>query len=215
MREKHISLFILGLLLTGYGLWASPMTLVFPMWIFAHLWRDKLRRLLAGIPLFLSFMGSGLFFGLLTECFAILQNINKPPSERILLNPNPLADLTLALFYYSLLILTWYLLLRRISFPLWAVFVLTGILGIVTEQMGAIMVGIFVSPFGILMAILIACVYGIFPMLTCVVNQPKFEALGRRMPGPGHYVLGLAVLFLQWAIYGLVFHPFLSGILVG
>lgn|GEM_PF-1538582 len=45
------------------------------------------------MPLSISFIGSGLFFGLLTEIFAIVNNLHLPPVQRILLSPVPVLDL--------------------------------------------------------------------------------------------------------------------------
>ncbi len=45
------------------------------------------------MPLSVSFIGSGLFFGLLTEIFAIVNNLHLPPEQRILLSPVPVLDL--------------------------------------------------------------------------------------------------------------------------
>ena len=47
------------------------MLLIFPMWIFTYLNRERLRRLVQGVPLIVSFISFGLFFGLLIEVFAI------------------------------------------------------------------------------------------------------------------------------------------------
>ena len=88
---KKYLLWLLGVLLTLVGISRNPMLLIFPMWIFTYLSREPLRRLVRGVPLSVSFIGFGLFFGLLTEVFAILNNRQLPPEQRILLSPNPMA----------------------------------------------------------------------------------------------------------------------------
>jgi hypothetical protein len=86
-------LWALGILLTGVGLANNPMLLILPMWIFTYLRRERLRRFIYNTPLSLSFIGFGMFFGFLTEIFAIVNNRHLPPEQRILLSPNPVLDL--------------------------------------------------------------------------------------------------------------------------
>jgi hypothetical protein len=62
------------------------MLLIFGMRIFTYLSREPMRRLVWGVPPSVSFIGSGLCFGLLTEVFAILKNRHLPPEQRILLS---------------------------------------------------------------------------------------------------------------------------------
>lgn len=44
------------------------------------------------------FLGFGVFFGLLTEVLAIINNRSLPPEKRILLSPDPMLDLIYGLF---------------------------------------------------------------------------------------------------------------------
>ena len=102
-KMKYL-LWFLGILLAVIGISGNPMLLIFPMWIFTYLNREFLRRLVKGVPFSVSFIGFGVFFGLLTEVFAIINNRSLPPEKRILLSPDPMLDLIYGLFYYSLLI---------------------------------------------------------------------------------------------------------------
>lgn len=201
---KRTLLFILAILLVCFFI-KSPQGLIFPMWILAYLYKDRLKTAADRLPLPLAFILSGMFFGLLTESFAILENINKPLTERILLHPDPLRDLLMALFYYSLFITTWYLLLRKIRFSKTSVFIVSGIFGVLTEQGGAIVYGVVADPFlGTLMALLVMGVYGVFPLLAYMITKGRF--IGGRKPHVKHYAIAALAFFLFWAIYGNFVH---------
>ena len=175
------------------------------MWIMVYLFQETLKKIFNQLPLPLAFLATGTIFGLLTEFFAVLNNLKLPPDKRILLHPNPAIDLLMGLFYYFLFIVTWYLLLRKIKFSKTAVFIFSGLFGIIVEQNGAILFGIFSNPLlGSLMAILVACVYGIFPLLAYTLTEERF--IERRKVEPQHYLLAAFAFFLFWAIYGNIFY---------
>jgi len=188
----------------------SPMGWIFPMALGTFLLREKLARLLVRWPLWLAFPASGLVFGQLTECFAILQNWNLPPDRKILLHPNPLVDLLLGFFYYLLFALTWYLLLRRVRFSKGAVFLISGLFGLATEQGGAIVTGLLASPvWGSLMALFVMSVYGAFPALALLLSEARFPE--RRRPAVWHYPLALFCLFVFWVVFGIgIYRPLIS-----
>ncbi len=175
------------------------------MWILTYLYKEKLKLITDRFPLPLAFILSGIFFGLLTESFAILENINKPMTERILLHPDPLHDLLMALFYYSLFIITWYLILRKIRFSKRSVFIMSGIFGVLSEQGGAIAYGVVADPFlGTLMALLVMSVYGVFPLLAYMITKGRF--VGGKKPHIKHYAITAFAFFLFFAIYGNFVH---------
>ena len=204
-------LWFLGILLTVIGISGNPMLLIFPMWIFTYLLREPLRRLVRGVPLSVSFIGSGVFFGLLTEVFAIINNRSLPPEQRILLSPDPMLDLIYGLFYYSLLIATWYVLIRGFTYSKKEVFLLTGIYGIFTEEMGQVFVRIFTVPVtGLLYAIIVSFVYGIFPMLAYMVSEEKLGA--KKSNVIIRFLVAAPVLFVEWAVYGLFVLPALKRV---
>ncbi len=207
---KTILLVLLGTVLVAVGL-GSPMVLIFPMWIFAYLLKDRIAGLLERLPLPVSFIGAGLLFGLLTEIFAIINNLSLPPEQRVLLNPDPAVDLFYGFFYYLFFIGAWYVLLRGINYSTKEIFLISGIIGIFVEETGAVFLRIFSEPMtGLLYAILILFVYGIFPMLALMVNEKKFKS--KEIGALKRYLVALVALFIQWAIYGLIVLPVLKAI---
>lgn len=204
-------LWFLGILLTIIGVSGNPMLLIFPMWIFTYLLREPLRRMVRSVPFSVSFIGSGVFFGLLTEVFAIVNNRSLPPEQRILLSPDPILDLIYGLFYYSLLIATWYVLIRGFTYSKKEVFLLTGIYGIFTEEMGQVFMRIFTVPVtGLLYAIIVSFVYGIFPMLAYMVSEEKLGA--KKSNVIIRFLIAAPVLFVEWAVYGLFVLPALKRV---
>ncbi len=199
MKTLLLTLLGIALILLSFD---NPMLFIFPMWVFVVLFKAPLTRIFAKFPRDWGFVVAGVFFGLLTEGFAIINNLDVPPTERILLHPEPLPDLIYGFFYYSFLILTWYFLLRKINFSTKEIFFLTGIFGIFTEETGQVFLRIFSEPVtGFLYAIVVAFVYGIFPMLAYLLTKESFSA-ERQVRKFGHYLLVALVLFLQYAIYG-------------
>jgi len=212
VRAVDHGLLALGALLTAFGVSGNPMLLVFPMWIFTYELREPLRRVGTRLPLDLSFLGFGVLFGMLTEVFAIVNNLSRPPDQRVLLSPDPARDFVYGLFYYTFVIGTWDLLLRRYRYSKIEVFLITGALGIFTEEVGRVFVGIFTVPVtGFLYAIIVAFVYGIFPMLTCLVNEGRFSPQ-YESNWPKRLVVASAALFIQWAVYGNVVLPLLKRV---
>lgn len=202
----------LGILLTVVGMASNPMLLIFPMWIFTYLGRGFLWRLVEKVPLSLSFIGFGVFFGLLTEVMAIANNLRLPPERRILLSPYPVLDLIYGVFYYSMLIATWYLLISAFTYSRKEVFVITGVFGIMTEEVGQVFSRIFQVPvLGLLYALIVSFVYGIFPMLAYMVSERKLEPARRGNPLV-RFLAAAAALFVQWALYGLFVLPGLKRV---
>ena len=209
---RKCTLGLLGILLTVMAVPDSPMLLIFPMWIFTYLGRDPIRKAIRGLPLWASFIGAGVFFGLLTEVFAIAENWSLPPEQRILLSPDPFLDIFYGGFYYSLLIATWYLLVRRFTYSKTEIFLITGLLGIFTEETGQVFLRIFSVPVvGALYAIIVSLVYGIFPMLAYMVSEEKIDA-EPRAGVCGRFLVAALALFVQWAFYGLVILPALKAL---
>jgi len=159
-----------------------------------------------------SFIGSGVFFGLLTEVFAIVNNRSLPPEKRVLLSPDPVLDLIYGLFYYALLIATWYFLVKAFTYSKAEVFVITGIYGIFTEEVGQVFLRIFSVPvIGLLYAVIVSFVYGIFPMLAYMVSEEKLGEK-KRANVAIRVLIAAPVLFLEWVAYGLVVLPVLKRI---
>ena len=210
MSRKKLLLIVLGIILIIFGL-NEPMILIFPMWIFTYLSKERLTNLLVKLPLWLSFIGTGILFGLLTEIFAIIENLSKPIDQRILLSGDPLTDIIYGFVYYLFVVLAWYLLLRKMRYSNKDVFLITGIYGIFTEETGQVFLRIFTVPlFGILYAVIIMFVYGIFPMLAHTLNEKRFS--NRSYNLIKRYPFAFFALFIQYAIYGLLILPTLKSI---
>ncbi|MBN1562629.1 MAG: hypothetical protein JXA10_02240 [Anaerolineae bacterium] len=188
----------------------DPMWLAFSLWLLVYLLRARLRRWIDHWSIPNAYIALGVTFGLLVESFAILDNLDLPPDERILLNPNPIADLIMGAVYYTFVIVTWYLLLRRIAYTSRQVFLITGVFGIVVEQSGAILLGIIGSPIiGGLLALLVMCIYGMFPQMAYWLTVHQFST--ERKPVTRRYMgLALVALFVQYALYGLFIFPTLT-----
>ncbi len=206
---------VAGMAMIVIGIKSNPMLLIYPMWLFVYLFRKPLQTLCNRAPLWFSFMASGVLFGMLTELFAIFSNLPKPPEERILLSPDPVCDLVFGFFYYFFVIGTWYLLMKRRSYPKWEVFFATGVYGIFTEEMGQVFLRIFSVPiYGFLYALIVATVYGIFPMLACLLNNHRFRP-GKKGTFFWRFVAAIVALFVQWAVYGIFVLPLLKGFMQG
>jgi len=201
-----------GILLTAIAIPENPMLLIFPMWIFTYLGRVTIRKALRGLPLWATFIGAGVFFGLLTEIYAIAENWSLSPEQQILLSPNPVHDLLFGAFYYFLLIATWYLLVRKLTYSKKEIFLITGLFGILTEEGGQVFIRIFTAPIiGLPYALIISLVYGIFPMLAYMISEEKIEGRPNSRFAIRFFVASL-VLFLQWAFYGLLILPALKAV---
>lgn len=208
---KIILLWSIGIVLTIIGIMGNTMLLIYPMWIFTYLNRERLRRLVCGVPFSVSFIGFGVFFGLLTEIFAIANNRALPPEKRILLSPDPIQDLIFGFFFYFLFMGTWYLLIKCFTYSKKEVFVIAGIYGICTEEVGQVLVRVFTVPVtGFLYAIIVSFVYGIFPLLAYLISEEK---LGEKNGNIAVRSLVAALaLFIEWAAYGLFILPALKRV---
>jgi hypothetical protein len=198
---ENRKLWILGIILLVLGYW-EPMTMIFPLWILVYLLRGPLIDIADRIQPYTAFLAFGILFGLLIEIFAILENLDKPLDERALFNPHPWIDLVLALYYYPLLILTWMLLLKKINYSKKEVFIITGLYGIVVEQMGVIVAIVISNPFGFIIGLFVVCVHGVFPMLALMLTEHRMPK-ERKETNIKWWAFGLFCMFLQWAIGGL------------
>ncbi len=194
----RLLLWLLAVVLAVVAL-KSPQGMIFPVGLIAWLEQSRLRRWLAPVPFPLAYFVAGVGLGLITEVFAILGNLQRPPGERILLHPDPPVDLLFGVVYYGLFIAVWYGLLGRWRFSAREVFALSGLFGLATEQAGAIMIGAVTAPLtGIPMALIIACIYGIFPGSAYLLHPPASRS--GPVPCGGHiwwryYVFSCSGLF--------------------
>ncbi len=191
----------------------GPMLLIFPLWIFTYLFREQLENILSKLPGSTGFVVAGITYGVLIEIFAIVNNLDRPVNERVLLDGDPKNDLILGVLYYAFVIVSWYLLLRKVRFSEREVFLITGIYGIIVEESGQVVLRMLEQPvLGTLYAVLVMFVYGLFPMLALMVAGRKFPA-DRKKGSAGMYALAVAVLFVQYALYGNTVYPILKAIL--
>ncbi len=214
VKNTLLILVLCGLLLVSAD---EPMSLVFAIGIASILFRKPLLAWSATWQSSWWFVVLGIILGLYTEVCAILGNMHKPEAERILMSPHPAMDVVFGFFFYGLFILTWYAVLRRWNFSLWQVFWISGCFGILTEQFNpavggpTILMSAFLNPvLGIPMALLIACVYGIFPTLAYFLTQHTFGL--RKGVSKTGWMLVSSLLFLQWAIFGNILLPILKRV---
>ena len=184
----------------------NPQAYIYPMGLFVYTARQPLADYLRRFPRSVAFLGLGTLLGLITEVFATFSNINLPPEDKVLLHPVPAYDLLFGLFYYFLFMLAWYVLLRKFAFSKTSVFIASGMFGALVEQGGMHLANVVVNPFwGSLMLLIIMSVYAIFPTLTYMVTEDRFE--GRIKPHLWQYAMIVPVLFLFWATYGNFVYP--------
>lgn len=111
----------------------------------------------------------------LVEVLAVIDNLKLPPGERILLNPDPLTDLYLALAYYLPFVLYWGLMVRRYNYSWREVFLIGGTTGILMEQMGAVFLSF--NPIAWLYVLL---VYGSYKAIPVLVAGRCLEKMDRK-----------------------------------
>jgi hypothetical protein len=196
-KIKFYILFVLGLFLTVLFLKNHPQSLIFPLWIFVYLFKDRLVSVFGNKSY--KFVLVGLILSAFIEIFAIMQNIGQPESVRsvTLFHPDPIPDLILGLVYYSVLITTWYLILRKINFSTKAVFCLAGLFGVVCEQNGAVLLVLLAG--GVVVALFVFFVYAVYPMLAHYITRESFSQ-DRITPKWWHYPLALAILYVSSVI---------------
>lgn len=216
MKNALLIFALVGLLLLSGD---EPMSLVFALGVAGVLFRKSLLVWTAKWRSSWSFIVLGIALGIYTEVCALLGNMERPEAERILLDPRPMMDLAFGFFFYGLLILVWFAYFRHRAFSLWQVFLTSGFFGILTEQFNpaaggpVILIGVFMNPLsGIPMALLIACVYAIFPTLAYFLTRHTFQA--RRRAERRDVALVFFALLFQWAIFGNIILPFLKRILL-
>ena len=77
--------------------------------------------------------------------------------------------------------------------------------------MGQVFLRIFTVPVtGLLYAIIVSFVYGIFPMLAYMVSEEKLGA--KRANVIVRFLVAAPLLFLEWAVYGLFVLPALKRV---
>lgn len=120
--------------------------------------------------------------GWLTECLAWLSSYIGHDAHPALLHPQLIPDLILAIGFYGGWAVAWLLALWRWRFALPAVFVVTGLMGIVVEQDGAVVRDIIAVALGNpLLAILIALdIFAVYGSIMGLAYLPLASALRER-----------------------------------
>ncbi|NJE04783.1 hypothetical protein E3E36_01165 [Thermococcus sp. M36] len=147
---------------------------------------------------FAKYLAVGMASAYLVEILAVIDNLKRPPAERILLHPDPLTDLYLAFAYYLPFVLYWGLAVRRYDYRWWEVFLIGGATGILMEQMGAV----FLS-FNPLAWLYVLLVYGSYKAVPVLVAEDCLNKMGRANIGKWKkLVLGLLIEFLAFVSAG-------------
>ncbi len=115
--NKRIFIFIAALVPIVMVPFTGFTWIIFSLYCFAVYFK-KLPELFMKIPLSprLKFFVFFFIFGMLTEVFAIVDNLPKPPADRILFSANPWLDLYFAVGYYSAFALVWSVAYFRFKF---------------------------------------------------------------------------------------------------
>lgn len=183
----------------------SPQGLIYPMALLVYLLSGPIKVVLTGFPRSAAFILSGTTLGLMTEAFAIASNWDLPAAEKVLLHPSAAIDLLFGLFYYTMYMSTWYLLLRKIALSKTTVYISSAFFGALVEQGGGHIWNTVANPFwGIPMLLIITSVYGIFPVLAYYLTETRF--VDRTTQRWVHFPVIAASLFFFWAIYGNFVH---------
>lgn len=182
------------------------------MAVLVYIFRTRFMALLNRFSLPVAFIGSGLFFGLLTESFAIWSNLHLPYAERVLLSPYPHIDLILGFFWYGLFVLMWYFLLKKYHYKKIEIYALAGAYGILLEQKGVFLPMLFSPAF--IVPLFIMFVYAVFPILAYMLTEHRFPARPQKT-FLIRYLLAFALLgthVLIWNFAGDIYYPILKNL---
>ncbi|MBU7017778.1 MAG: hypothetical protein HXS44_09725 [Theionarchaea archaeon] len=178
-----------------------PVLAVFPLFLFIYSIQSRIQ--LDTNHFYIKYTILGIIFGLFTEILAILDNLDKPPHERILFHPNPGTDLLLGVGFYFFIAVMWAFLTRRYTFTVKSIFVIGGIWGIVVEQNAAILSspltqGIVIGMFSYVFVFL---VYGPF-MAIPILFFKDLHVMNRKARKNRHAVLAFIMLCTAYVLAG-------------
>ncbi len=174
MRRK------LTLILALIPIFMIPITgltwVIFSIFLFLIFFKDRLgwyERIKFSPPLkfFIFFM----LFGLITEMFAVVDNLPKPPSERILLHHDPWIDMYLAIGYYAGFAISWTFFITRFNFSYPHVFLIGGFFGLIFEQTGGILFSL-----NLFIYLYVFLVYGSFQASAAVLAESELRRMKRK-----------------------------------
>ena len=192
------------------------MSLEFAIWMFAFAFTAPLQRFFSRFRPLPTFFFVGFFVGILAELFAVFGNLDVPLGEKVMLSQDPGTDLFFGIFYYGLLMLVWTFVVRRYRYTGKEIFVLAGLLGIATEEVGGVFMNMIANPLvGVPYEFIVFCVYGIFPYVAFLMTKGRISA---SQPNAGKLKrYGMAILgqFIFIALYGNYVLPFLREMFEG
>jgi hypothetical protein len=179
-------LLVLSGLLPLLGLFsrpADPMPLIYMVFVAACLLRRRLEALVDRLPgsaachLVIAF----LLAGSLTETLAWLNSYWKAAPQPALLHPQLIPDLIVGIGFYGGWAVAWLITFRWFRFTLVEVFLVTGILGIAFEQLGAVFLLMLRTLMGnplqsLLIGVYVLVVYGSAAGLALVPLLSRFDA---------------------------------------
>lgn len=204
----------LGLLFSVLGFTDDPMGFTFAIWMFGLAFMPELQNFFSRYSPLKTFFFLGVSLGIFVEICAIISNLDVPEAERVLLSGSPGLDIVFGLFYYGLLMLVWTFLVHLYPYTEKEVFVLAGLLGIATEEVGGVFVRMVTDPigFGGAYALIIFCIYGIFPYLAFRIVKkqlrPKYPSASKIK----RYTVCALGLFIFIALYGNYILPYLRQV---
>ena len=190
MKLDRNSLFhILGLIPILTVPWLGTTWLIFTLLAILHFLRERTWSHQWFNGSLYKYVVIGMASAYVTEILAIIDNLKLPPADRILLNPDPITDLYLAMGYYLPFIVYWAIAVRRYDYSWKDVFVIGGITGIFMEQTGAVFLSM--NPFAWLYILL---VYGSYKAIPALLHQKGLERRNRCKIGKGKkVVLGFVI----------------------
>lgn len=213
MKKSRTLFIVLGVLFLFLGFTDEPMSLEFALWMFALAFTAPLQKFFSRFPPLRTFFLVGFFVGIFAEFCAVLGTMDVPVGEKVLLSQDPVMDIFFGLFYYGLLMLVWVLLIRRYTYTGKEIFFLTGLLGIATEEVGGVFLNMFINPLaGVPYALIIFCVYGIFPYVAFLMTKGRIISSHHSAGKLKRYGMTILGLFIFIALYGNYILPLLRRI---
>jgi hypothetical protein len=186
--------------------------LMHTLFVLAYFSRNRLTIPTRPTRFFLRFLGWTVICGLLLETFAWLSNYIERNPNPALFHPQLLPDLLIAIGIYAAWGVAWWLGLRRFRFTLPAVYIVTGLYGVLIEQSGAVFqMGLATFPIGIIFWLYVFVAYGATMALAFLPFRHLFTAENNRWYK--YVVMFIAIFACTFAIF-YVWNAFLDALQV-
>jgi len=204
VRAREFLLFVSGLLPLLTIPWLGFTWLIYTLFAFFYRFRERFWAtgwFDGGLG---RYVLTGLTSAYLLEILAVIDNLKREPSERILLNPSPPVDIYLALAYYTPFILYWGLVLRKYDYSPRDVFILGGVSGIFMEQTGAVFLSL-----NILAWFYVFLVYGSYKAIPAFLHWQSLRKNRRKnLSTENKILLGMGVEALAFVSAALLLKVF-------